>query len=147
MQYMCDTPDKKTWFRLETEYEADQESVLMEHGVEKHFRRARECACLSHKPTASIFVEQDIGLKAHIMKVMPLFLTLRDSDGNGLATAMLPPEGVPDGGFRKIIVSAGNTDPYPKHETAIRALGNHFGITLDRASCYPYKREQPVAAS
>ena len=53
-----------------------------------------------------------------------------------------PVGGVADGGFRKIIVSAGNTDPYPNHEAAIRALGKHFGLTLDRASCYPYTREE-----
>ncbi|MDA1044932.1 MAG: hypothetical protein O3C57_06885, partial [Verrucomicrobia bacterium] len=110
MRYVCDTPDKKTWFRLETELEAEQESALMEHGVEKHFRRARECAKLSYEPTSSVFVEQNIGLEAHIQNAMPLFLTLRDSEGSGLATAMLPPDGVPDGGFRKIVVSVGNSD-------------------------------------
>jgi len=139
MQYVCDTADKKTWFRIETEYEAEQESALMEHGVEKHFRRARECAAQSYKPASAIFVEQNIGLEAHIGDVMPLFLTLRDSVGNGLATAMLPPGGIPDGGFRKIIVSVGNSDPYPDHGEAIGALGEHFGLTLDRESCYPYK--------
>ena len=143
MRYVCDTPDKKTWFRLETELEAEQESALMEHGVEKHFRRARECAKLSYEPTSSIFVEQNIGLEAHIQNAMPLFLTLRDSEGSGLATAMLPPDGVPDGGFRKIVVSVGNSDPYPEYDTAIRALGEQFGLTLDRESCYPYNRGQP----
>lgn len=147
MQYVCDTADKKTWFRLETEYEAEQESALMEHGVAKHFRRARECASQSYKPTTLVFVEQNIGLEGHIQEVMPLFLTLRDVDGNGLATAMLPPGGVPDGGFRKIIVSVGNNDPYPDHEKAIRALGEQFGLTLDRASCYPYNRGQSDDAS
>ena len=140
MQYVCDAPDRKTWFRLETEYEADQESALMEHGVAKYFRRARECARESYKPTSAVFVEQNIGLEAHIKNAMPMFLTLRDSEGNGLATAMLPPGGVPDGGFRKIVVSVGNTDPYPDHTEAIRALGEHFGLTLDRSSCYPYDR-------
>ncbi len=111
----------------------------MEHGVEKHFRRARECAAQSYKPASAIFVEQNIGLEAHIGDVMPLFLTLRDSVGTGLAPAMLPPGGIPDGGFRKIIVSVGNSDPYPDHGEAIGALGEHFGLTLDRESCYPYK--------
>lgn len=138
MQHVCDTPDRKSWFRIETEFEAAQESVLMEHGVDKHFRRARGCAAESYVPTSTVFVEQNIGLEAHIQKTMPLFLTLRDSDGTGLATAMLPPEGVPDGGFRKIIVSVGNTDPFPDHGEAIETLGQIFGLTLDRESCYPY---------
>lgn len=140
MQFVCDTPDRKTWFRIETECEAEQETALMEHGVDKHFRRARDCAKQSFKPTSSVFIEQNIGLEAHIQAEMPLFLTLRDSDGNGLATAMLPPGGIPDGGFRKIIVSVGNSDPYPDHETAIRALSDHYGLSLDRESCYPYNR-------
>ena len=147
MQFVCDTSDKKTWFRLETELEAEQESALMEHGVEKHFRRAWECAGQSYEPHSSVFVEQNIGLRAHIQDAMPLFLTLRNSDGNGLATAMLPPGGVPDGGFRKIIVSVGNCDPYPEHDEAIRALGEEFGITLDRESCYPYKPEKSDEAA
>jgi len=140
MQYVCDAPDRKSWFRIETEMEAVQESVLMEHGVDKHFRRARGCAAESYVPASSVFVEQNIGLETHILNTMPLFLTLRDSDGNGLATAMLPPGGVPDGGFRKIIVSVGNSDPYPEHGEAIRALGEQFGLTLDRESCYPYTK-------
>lgn len=140
MQFVCDAPDRKSWFRIETEIEAEQESTLMQHGVDKHFRRARECAAQSYTPTSSVFVEQNIGLEAHIRETMPLFLTLRDSDGTGLATAMLPPGGIPDGGFRKIIVSVGNSDPYPDHEAAIRALGDNFGLTLDRESCYPYNK-------
>jgi hypothetical protein len=147
MQFVCDTPDRKTWFRIETEYEAVQESALMAHGVEKHFQRARECARQTYEPNSTVYVEQNIGLEAHIQHVMPLFLTLRDPDGNGLATAMLPPNGVPDGGFRKIIVSVGNTDPYPEHSAAIRVLGEHLGITLDRGSCYPYNRDPTEEAA
>jgi len=144
MQFVCDAPDKKTWFRIETEFKANQESALMEHGVAKHFKRARECARLSYQPTSSVLMEQNIGLEAHIQDEMPLFLTLRDSEGNGLATAMLPANGVPDGGFRKIVVSVGNSDPFTDHEKAIRALGEYYGITLDRDSCYPYNRQQPL---
>ena len=69
---------------------------------------------------------------------MPLFLTLRDGDGNALVTAMLPPGGQERDGFNPIIVGAANGDPYPEHGEAIRALGDHLGITLDRARCYPY---------
>ena len=63
----------------------------MQHAVEKHFRQAREHAKMSYVPPSGSYIEQDIGLKAHLQRVMPVFLTLRDQDGNGLATAMLPP--------------------------------------------------------
>ena len=42
MQYISDTPDGKTWFRIETEGEAAAESTIMNHAVEKHFGRPRE---------------------------------------------------------------------------------------------------------
>ena len=86
------------------------------------------------------YFEQNIGLQAHIQREMPLFLTLRDAEGGGLVTAMLPPQGRgKDPHFRIIIVSKGNGDPYPEHEAAIHALGSHFGHILDRAHCYPYR--------
>ena len=44
MQYVCDAPKGKTWFRIETEGEAVHESRLMGHTVEKYFRREREKA-------------------------------------------------------------------------------------------------------
>ena len=69
---------------------------------------------------------------------MPLFLTLRDMDGKGLATAMLPPGGKSGGAC--IIVGPGNADPYIDHAAAIEALADHFGLSLDRAHCYPYRR-------
>ncbi len=50
MKYICDAPDKKTWFRLETEAEADRESELMDHAVAKHYRREREKAMGGFKP-------------------------------------------------------------------------------------------------
>jgi hypothetical protein len=138
MQYVCDVPGSKTWFRIETEGEAARESDAMGHAVEKHFRQAWDAAANSYHSTLSSFVEQNIGLKAHIHRVMPLFLTLRDAEGNALATAMLPPGGQPDPSFRIIIVGPENRDPYPEHEDAIRKLGEHFGLTLDRSRCYPY---------
>jgi hypothetical protein len=67
-----------------------------------------------------------------------LFLTLRGEDGKALVTAMLPPRGKQGGGC--IIVGPANADPYPEHADAIAALGEHFGIPLDRSSCYPYRR-------
>jgi hypothetical protein len=53
---------------------------------------------------------------------------------------MLPPAGRDDRAFRPIIVGPDNSDPYPEHGAAIGALGEHFGLTLDPARCYPYRR-------
>ena len=140
MKFVCDVLGGKTWFRIETEAEAEQESVLMHHAVDKHFRREKERAFGTFRPSSTIYIEQNIGLDAHLQREMPLFLTLRDGEGNGLATAMLPPGGRDDPEFRKIIVSDKNSDPYPEHEDAIQALGVHFGLTLDREHCFPYRR-------
>ncbi|WP_114946165.1 hypothetical protein [Microvirga calopogonii] len=139
MQYICDAPGAKTWFRIETEGEAALESDAMSHAVEKHFRNAWEAAASSYQAASSPFIERNIGLKAHIQRMMPLFLTLRDAEGKTLVTAMLPPEGRRDPSFRIIIVGPENRDPYPEHEEAIAALGHHFGLTLSRADCYPYR--------
>lgn len=143
MKYICDAPDGKTWFRIETEAEAHQESALMSHAVEKYFVREMENAKQSYRPTSTVTFEQNIGLAAHLQREMPLFLTLRDGEGNGLATAMLPPDGKADPSFRKIIVGPNNADPYPEHASAIAALGTHFGMTLDRADCFPYRGGGP----
>ena len=56
----------------------------------------------------------------------------------GLVTAMLPSGGQNDPAFRIVIVGKANSDPYPEHDAAIHALGVHFGLSLDRARCYPY---------
>ena len=141
MKYVCDAPGNKTWFRLETEAEAMQESTEMRHAVEKFFRRERERAAQTFQPPSKTFIEQEIGLKAHLLREMPMFVTLRDDEGNVLATAMLPPGGQEDRSFRPIVVGAENSDPYPAHAEAIRALGQHFGIALDRDRCYPYRRD------
>jgi hypothetical protein len=140
MKYVCDAPGGKIWFRLETEGEAAGESQLMSHAVEKHFRQEREKAVTSFVPASARYIEQEIGLNAHVQRRMPLFLTLRDGEGKGLATAMLPPGGQSDPGFRIIVVGYGNADPYPEHADAIRALGDHFGLQLDRERCFPYRR-------
>jgi hypothetical protein len=139
MRYVCDAPGGKTWFGLETEGEAEAESAMMRHAVEKYYRREREKASQTFRPKSTVFFEQEIGLKDHIRREMPLFLTLRDEDGNGLVTAMIPSPGREDRGFRSIVVGPGNADPYPGHGEAIRALAEHFGIALDRARCYPYR--------
>jgi hypothetical protein len=140
MDYVCDAPGDLTWFRILTEGEAAAESRELGHAVEKYFRREWEKAEAEYQPATPVFIEQAIGLADHIKRVMPLFLTLRDMDGSGLATAMLPPGGKPDRSFAPIIVGPANADPYPKHAEAIRALAEHFAIALDRARCYPYRR-------
>ena len=140
MEYVCDAPDNMTWFRLMTENEAAAESAELRHAVEKFYRRERERAAESFVPVSTVLFEQAIGLEAHIMREMPLFATLRDEDGVGHATAMLPPGGRGERGFTPIVVGPANSDPYPHHGPAIRALGDHFGLTLDRARCYPYRR-------
>ena len=141
MKYICDAPAGRTWFRIETDAEAATESDEMQHAVEKYFRKEMERATRSYQPTSTIFIEQEIGLKAHLQREMPLFLTLRDDEGKALVTAMLPPGGRDDPGFRPIIVGARNGDPYAQHADAIRALGQHFHIVLDRARCFPYRRD------
>lgn len=140
MKYVCDAPGGATWFRIETEAEAAQESAMMGHAVEKYFRREKERAAQTYTPTSPKFIERDIGLNSHIQREMPLFMTLRDPDGNGLATAMLPPRGKPNDAFGCIVVGAKNADPYADHADAIAALGRHFGMMLDRDRCYPYRR-------
>ena len=138
MKYICDAPGDRTWFRLETEAEVARESALMNHAVEKYFLREMANARASYRPTSTVSFEQNIGLKAHLERSAPMFLTLRDRDGEGLATAMLPPGGKDDQAFRIVIVGPNNADPYPQHGDAIAALGAHLGLMLDRARCYPY---------
>ena len=143
MRFVCDAAGQKTWFRIETEAEAARESELMRHAVEKHFRRAHEQASQAYRPTPGPFVEQDIGRAAHVRRAMPVFLTLRDGEGNALATAMLPPEqaaGRDGPTVCPMVVGPGSGDPYPEHGEAIRDLGRHFGLALDRSRCYPYGR-------
>ena len=140
MRYVCDAPKGRAWFRLEDEAEAAAESASMQHAVAKHFGNAWAKARAGFVPASSRYIEQEIGLKAHIQRNMPLFLTLRDGAGEAQVTAMLPPGGGDDPSFRPIIVGPGNADPYPQHADAIRALGEHFGLELDRRRCFPYQR-------
>ena len=140
MEYVCDAPGSRTWFRLVDEAEAAEESRLMQHAVAKHFGIAWAEARANFVPASSRYIEQEIGLKAHIRRRMPLFLSLRNPEGEALVTAMLPPGGAADAGFRSVIVGPGNADPYPQHANAIEALGEHFGIDLERRRCYPYQR-------
>src|SRR5262245_8876904 len=140
MQYVCDAPPF-TWFRIETEGEAALESRAMNHAVEKYFKQAQEQATQSYVPPKSArYVEQNIGLKGHVQKMMPRFLTLRDGEGNALVTAMLPPAGLDERTFRPIVVGHENTDPYPEYGEAIAQLGKHCKLSLDPSRCYPYRR-------
>jgi hypothetical protein len=140
MKYVCDA-GRKTWFRFETEQEAALESRAMSHAVEKYFKQAQAEAAKTYVPPKSAhYIEQNIGLKAHVQRAMPRFLTLRDSEGNALVTAMLPPEGEDEDVFRPILVGPENSDPYPEHGEAIEVLARHFGMELDAERCYPYRR-------
>jgi hypothetical protein len=141
MEYVCDAPGDRTWFRLVSEGEASAESEQMCHAVEKYFRREWDKAAESFRPLTSVFFEQDIGKASHIQREMPLFLTLRNDEGAPLVTAMLPPGGRRDRSFGCIIVGPANGDPYKQHADAIEALAEHFDLSLDRAHCYPYRRE------
>lgn len=140
MRFVCDAPKRRIWFAIETQAEADAESALMTHAVARFFAQAHEIATRSYRPADPHGIERDIGLKAHIRRTMPLFLTLRDDAGAGLATAMLAPEGDPPESVRRIIVGPDNADPYPNHADAIEALSRHLGYPLERADCYPYGR-------
>jgi len=140
MRYVCDAGDF-TWFRIENEAEAVRESRAMNHAVERYFRDMYEQAEASYRPPAGAPVsEQNIGLKGHIQRAMPIFLTLRDREGNSLVTAMLPPDGKDEKSFRPIVVGPSNKDPYPDHSVAIALLADHFGFELNPDRCYPYKR-------
>lgn len=136
MQYVCDATNKRTWFRIETDAEAEAETRLMRHAVEKHFRREQQRARDSYVPGAGL--ERDIGLKAHLARTTPLFLTLRADDGEPLITAMLPPGGKANTDIRTVIVGPENSDPYRLHGPDIAALTRHFGLPLPRERCYPY---------
>jgi hypothetical protein len=139
MRFVCDAGNN-TWFEIETEAEAAVETELMAHAVEKHFCQAHAKARASYVPPIGPFVEQDIGLNAHVRRTMPSFFTLRDPEGKALATAMLRISPATDAPMQAIIVGPNNSDPYPEHGGAIRKLGEHFGVKLDRVRCYPYSR-------
>lgn len=139
MRFVCDAPAGKAWFQIETEAEAEAEAIAMHHSVAKYFVRCLAAARQSYRPPAGAGIERDIGLKAHISRAMPLFVTLRASDGEGLATAMLPNPDHGAHGGQIIIVGPSNRDPYIDHSDAIAALALHVGYPLPHESCYPYQ--------
>jgi hypothetical protein len=140
MKFVCDAPGGKTWFRIETDAEALRESELMGHSIEKHFAKAKERAVQSYAPVSKVFIEQDIGLQAHLRREMPWFLTLRNSEGTPLASAMVQPRGRENHSFTPIIVGIKNSDPYIGQSDAIRTLEKYLGLSLERVRCYPYGR-------
>jgi hypothetical protein len=82
MRYVCDAPGGATWFRIETEAEAEAEAALLRHAVDKYFRRYEAAARESYRaPAGAPTFEQAIGLKDHIARTMPVFLTLRSDAG------------------------------------------------------------------
>ena len=87
MQYVCDAPDGKTWFRIETAEEAAKESALMNHAVEKHFRQQWDAAATSFKPASNVYIEQNIGLKSHVQREMPLAHSPKKAQGCLIRTA------------------------------------------------------------
>ena len=104
MQYVCESTKGRTWFRIETDAEAEAETALMRHAVEKHVRREQDRARKSYVPGQGL--ERDIQLKAHIQRTTPLFLTLRADDGAGLATVSLRPHLVWGPGDRNVVPRA-----------------------------------------
>jgi len=140
MQYLCDAGDL-TWFRIETIGEAVLESRAMNHAVERYFREAHEKAVAGYVPPQGVpMSEQNIGLKAHIQRSMPVFVTLRDREGTPLVTAMLPPDAMDESSFRPIVVGPSNADPYPEHSDAIDTLAALRNLELNPTRCYPYRR-------
>jgi hypothetical protein len=106
-----------------------------------YFLQAEDEAMQSYVPDAALRVtERSIGRRDHVQRSMPIFATLRDGQGNGLATAMLPPEGKDAHQFRPIIVGPSNTDPYVAHGDAILTLAKHLGYALEPRRCFPYRR-------
>ena len=70
---------------------------------------------------STLFIEQEIGLAAHVQREMPWFLTLRDTEGTPLANAIVQPRGREGRAFVPIIVGHKNSDPYATHGAAILA--------------------------
>lgn len=141
MRFECDAPQGLTWFRLETAAEAEAEAAAMVHAVDACFKRAEAAARASFRPGPGL--ERDIGLKDHLFRVMPLFLTLRDEHGAPCVTAMVPRHPVAgdhDLAVKPILVAQANKDPYPRFAEAIQALARHLGRPLDPKECYPYRR-------
>lgn len=143
MQYVCNAPGGKTWFRIESGEEALLEQDALKNSVDVQFENARRTAVQKYQPAPRLHhFERDIGLKAHLMRTMPMFLTLRDREGAPLANAMLPPCGRDDGSYACKIVGPGGSDALSSHPDAAEALATHFGLSIreqvaEHHFCYP----------
>ena len=145
MKYVCDA-GTNTWFRMETAHEAALESQAMNHAVERFFRDIHEKVLKSYKPAGGLrAIEQSIGREDFIQLTMPMFLTLRDINGEPLVTAMLPPPGKDERAFRPIIVGPATADPYPAHGDAIAALGRQLQTEARRRDVLSVSAQVRVA--
>ena len=132
MQYVCDAPGRKTWFRIETEGEAIQEAEAMHHSLDYRFRHERSAAIASYAPSPELRpIERNIGLDAHVARTMPMFLTLRDADGTPLATVLLP-QSRDCGGTAPSVVGPDYSDASAAQADAIAVLEKHLGAVLRR---------------
>jgi len=131
MQYICDAPGRKAWFRIESSGEAAIESAVMKNAIEVQYENTRRAAIQTYQPSSRLhFIERNIGLNAHIARTMPMFLTLRDGEGNHLANAMLPPCGRDDDTFVSRVVGPAGMDALTAEAEAVDALEKHFGLSI-----------------
>ena len=131
MEYVCDAPGRKTWFRIESENEALVESETMRNSIEIQYESARRDAIRKYLPSPRLqSFERDIGLKAHLQRTMPMFLTLRDREGTPLANATLPPCGEYDGSYTGRVIGPNGTDALVSQADAVGALERHFGLAI-----------------
>jgi len=134
MQYVCDAPGRRAWFRIETEGEATLEAQEMRHSLDYFFRHEHAAARRSYAPCDRLsFIERDIGLSAHLKRTMPIFLTLRERDGTPVASAILPQD--PDSEtVAARVIGAGDCDAFRAEREALIALEAHLGKKLRRQS-------------
>jgi hypothetical protein len=143
MRFVCDAAGGKAWFRIETAAEAAKESELMRHAVEKHFRRAHEQASQSYKAGAGAL--RRAGHRARGAHP-PGHAGVPDAARRGghRARHRHAPAAAGRAGRAGGLQSHGcrprERRPLPGARGAIRALGRHFGLSLDRIRCYPYGR-------
>ena len=131
MQFICDAPGRKSWFRIETESEAIFEAEAMRVSIDAPFRIEREAAVKSYRPQSRLrAIERDIGLSAHVLRTMPIYLTLRDLEGTALANAVLPADGDCEEDHHAVVIGPGHADPFASQAEAIRALERHYGVRL-----------------
>jgi len=143
MRYICDAPGNKTWFCIETEGEAADESDTMQHAVEKYFRkekRARDPDLPADLDRLHRTGDRPQGASPARDAAVPDAARRRRDP---LVTAMLPAARRDESGLPADSSSArANTDPYTDNADAIRVLAQHFRIVLD-----PVRAASPTAAT